>query len=195
MDLGIQIVEKPDWISWDDIKQCLVDAHADNRAKGINMSHYQWPSERIKDSLGERGFMLVALDGDKLIGTAAIGDKSSSYWYIAGKYAYVCFDGVIPRYRGRGIFRLLDSKREENAQKRGFDVLVFDTHEKNVHRQKIALKNGYRYVRFFRAKGGDHYSVVMVKWLKSCPYSKLYCIWKFQLSKIKTLLLTKLFRR
>ena len=61
MESNIQIVEKPDWVTWDDIKQCLFEAHAENRAKGINMAHYQWPVEKIKESLGERGIILVSI--------------------------------------------------------------------------------------------------------------------------------------
>ena len=47
MNNDIQIVEKPDWISWDDIKKCLFDAHAINREKGINMANYQWSTENL----------------------------------------------------------------------------------------------------------------------------------------------------
>ena len=188
MESNIQIVEKPDWVTWDDIKQCLSEAHAENRAKGINMAHYQWPVERIKDSLGEKGVVLVALDGKKLVGTAAIGDKIGKTWYNSGPYAYICFDAVIPEYSGKGVFKLLDSKREQLAMYKGYRMLVFDTHSKNLHRQRIAQKNGYRLVRFFRAASKDHYSVVMAKWLDSCPYSKLYCKMQYQRSKWNTLI-------
>lgn len=188
MESNIQIVEKPDWITWDDIRQCLFEAHAENRAKGINMAHYQWPVERIKDSLGEKGVVLVALDGKRLVGTAAIGDKIGKTWYANGPYAYICFDAVLPEYSGKGIFKLLDSKREQLAIEFGYKILVFDTHQKNVHRQQIALKNGFRLVRFFRASSKDHYSVVMAKWLDGCPYSRMYCWIEYQLSRLNTLM-------
>lgn len=186
---NIQIIEKPDGVTWDDIKQCLVEAHTVNRAKGINMSHYQWPTEKIKESLGEKGIVLVALDGRRLVGTAAIGDRVGKTWYTRGSYAYICFDAVIPEYSGKGIFKLLDSKREQLAMKLGYKTLVFDTHSKNVHRQEIAFKNGFRLVRFFRAASKDHYSVVMAKWLDGRPYTKAYCWWKYYCSliKVKTL--------
>lgn len=192
MESNIQIVEKPDWVTWDDIKQCLFEAHAENRAKGINMAHYQWPVERIKDSLGKKGVVLVALDGKRLIGTAAIGDKIGKTWYTKGPYAYICFDAVIPEYSGKGIFKLLDRKREQLAIDLGYKTLVFDTHSNNFHRQEIALKNGFRLVRFFRASSKDHYSVVMAKWLDGCPYSSFYCWIKFQLSKFQALMRTSL---
>ncbi len=185
-DTNIQIIEKPDWVSWEDIKQCLYEAHSVNRAKDINMTHYQWPAEKIREFVGEKGFMLVALDGNKLVGTAGIAEKFGKMWYANGRYAYECYAGVLPDYAGKGIFKHLEIKREELAMQRGYEILLGDTHSKNIHRQKIATKNGFRLVRFFRAS--DHYSVVMVKWLNGCPYSKFYCWMKFQQSKVKTLL-------
>ena len=186
MNTDIQIAEKPDWVSWEDIKRCLTEAHADNRAKGIIMAHYQWPAEKIKDSIGEKGVMLVALDGNKLVGTSAFMEENRSYWYVRSKYAYVCFDGVIAGYSGKGLFRLLDTKREELVKERGYDMLVFDTHVKNRHRQEIALKNGYKYVRYFMAQSGDHNNVVMTKWLNGCPFSNRFIKRRFILSKFTT---------
>lgn len=188
MSDNIQIVEKPDWVTWDDIKQCLVDAHAVNRARGIKMAHYQWPVEKMKESLGEKGVVLVALDGKRLVGTAAIGNKVGKTWYNKGSYAYICFDAVIPEYSGKGIFKLLDNKREKLATGLGYKTLVFDTHSRNVHRQQMAERNGYRLVRFFRAASKDHYSVVMAKWLDGCPHSSFYCWMKYKMSWMNTML-------
>lgn len=187
-DSSIQIVEKPDWVSWDDIKQCLYEAHSVNRAKGISMAHYQWSAEKIQESLGEGGFMLVALDGDKLVGTAGIGEKYGNTWYANGRYAYECYAGVLPDYAGKGIYKMLEIRREEKAKEEGYDVLIGDTHSKNTHRIEIALKNGFRLVRFFRAASKDHYSVVIVKWLNGCSYSSFYCWIKFEVSKLQALI-------
>ena len=187
-DTNIQIIEKPEWVSWDDIKQCLYEAHSVNRAKGINMAHYQWPSEKIKQSLGEKGFMLVALDGDKLVGTAGIGEKFGNKWYVKGRYAYECYASVLPEYAGKGIYKMLEIRREEKAIEEGYDVLIGDTHSNNSHRIDIALKNGFRLVRFFRAASRDHYSVVIAKWLNGCPYSSFYFWMKFQTSKLHALI-------
>jgi len=185
---AIQIIEKPEWVSWDDIRQCLYEAHAPNREKGINMTHYLWPAEKIKESLGEHGVMLVALDGGKVVGTAAFAERTQKRWYTDGScYAFLCFDSVIPYYTGKGIFGLLDKKREEKAKEYGYNVLIFDTHSKNAHRIDIALRNGFRLVRFFRASSNDHYSVIMAKWLRGKSYSHGYCVYRYQISKWKTL--------
>lgn len=188
----IQILEKPDWVTWEEIKTCLLDAHASNRESGIDMNHYHWPAEKIKESLGDNGIMLVALDGKRVVGTAAVADKEGNAWYVKSKYAYLCFAGVLPSYRGSGIYKDLTKRREEYAQKKHYEVLLLDTHSRNKRIQEIARKNGYRRVRFFRAKAGDHYSVIMVKWLSVCPYSRFYCEWKYQLSKVYAILRTTL---
>ena len=181
---SIQIMEKPEWVSWEDIKRCLYEAHSVNRAKGMNMAHYQWPAEEIKESIGENGFMLVAVDGEKVVGTAGIGEKYGKTWYANGRYAYECFASVLPEYAGKGIYKRLEIIREEKAQEEGYDILIGDTHSKNTHRIEIALKNGFRLVRFFRAGSNDHYSVVIAKWLNGCPYPSFYCWNKYQLSKL-----------
>lgn len=187
MDSDIKIIEKPDWVSWEDIKQCLYEAHSVNRAKGINMTHYQWPAEKIKASLGENGFMLVALDGSKVVGTAGIGEKFGNRWYVNGRYAYECYASVLPEYAGKGIYKMLEIKREERAKEEGYNVLLADTHSKNKHRIEIALKNGFRLVQFFRAGSKDHFSVVIAKWLNGCPFSRRYCFYRYHKSRLKTL--------
>ena len=186
MDSSIQIIEKPEWVSWDDIKQCLVDAHSINRDKGINMTNYQWPADKIKEFLGEKGVMLVALDGTRIVGTAAIAEKTEKKWYAQGRCAYMCFAGVIPEYSSRGIYKALINKREKIAEESGYHNLIFDTHCHNTRIQEIARKNRYRYVRYFCAKSGDHFSVVMAKWLRECPFSDRFIKRQFLISKILT---------
>lgn len=179
----ISVIEKPDWLTWDDIKKCLYEAHSLNREKGIKMSRYQWPANKMKEYVESNGCMLVAMRDKDIIGTAAIVEKKGNKWYTMGRYASVCFDSVKADYMGQGVFKLLDTKREEMAKKLGLKIIVFDTHANNIHRQEIAIKNGYRYVSYTHPN--DHYNVVMAKWLDGCPFSSCYCMFRFYWSKIK----------
>ena len=179
----IIIQEKPDWVSWDDIKQCLHEAHALNREKGINMARYQRPSEEIKKFVGDKGTVLVALDGNKVVGTATVMERCKKAWYVHGRYAYLGLAGVVPAYNGIGIYRDLTLKREEIAKRMGTRCLVFDTHYHNTYIQKMARKNGYRYVAYTHPN--NHYNVVMAKWLDGCPYSSCYCMLRFYWSVLK----------
>lgn len=195
MNNSIQITVKPDWISWEDIKECLHNAHAENRSRGIKMTHYLWPAEEIKNYLGKDGVMLVALDGEKLVGTAAIAMKEGRTWYAHGSYAYMCFACVLPNYRGLGLYQKFLMERETIAKSIGCQTLLMDTHSKNIRIQKAAKKNGYKKVRKFQAKSKDHYSVIMVKWLEEHSPSKLFCWWKYQLSIIKIFISSKILHR
>lgn len=192
MESNIQIVEKPDWVTWDEVHEVLVKAHAQNRANGINMRKPTLPGEEIAKEVGNEGKMFVALDGRRVVGTSAIVVKRKSYW-CGGKqdcYASVCFDSVLPEYNGLGIFKKLDLRREKESQLMGIDKMLGDTHEKNQHRLTIAQKAGYKFVDYKFC--GDHYNVVWVKWLNGCPYSDFRCWYEFHKRKLIVKVKTKL---
>lgn len=187
LDNSIRISLKPESVSWDAIKNCLLESHSSNREKGVMMSHYQWSPEEIKEYIGRDGVMLVAMDGEKLVGTAAISIKKSNSWYSDGRqYAYLCFAGILPEYIGKGIYKELTEKRQEIVKELGLGMMLFDTHESNRHVQEIAVKNGFRYVHFFQSGNKDHCNVVLAKWLDGCPFSNFYCSMRFFSSKFKT---------
>lgn len=181
MDPEIKIIEKPDWVSWDDIHEVLWKAHEHNREIGINMAFPALPGEEIKKIIEDQGKMLVAIYDGKVIGTAAIKIKHANLWCGNGAYGYICFASVLPEFNGKGIYKALDIKREELALSMGLKKMLGDTHEKNVHRLAIAKKAGYNFVDLYVWK--DHYNVVMVKWLDGCPYSDWYVKWQFMIRK------------
>ena len=194
-DNTIRIVPKPEEVSWQEVKECLVFAHEINRKKGINMSHYQWPAEQIGEYVDSSGVMFLAMDGDKVVGTLGIKERIGDYWFVKGKYAYLCFGSMIPSYKGRGIYKSLNEACEEYARQNHLDVLAFDTHSDNKHMQEISSKGGFRFVRFFQTRDKDHFSVVMAKWLNSCPYSRFYCQLMFLKSKWMTLLRARILHK
>ena len=49
----IKIMEKPEWVSWDDIHQLLLAAHKKNIEKGIVMKYAQLPGEEIRKKIGK----------------------------------------------------------------------------------------------------------------------------------------------
>lgn len=174
MASSIRIIEKPDWISWDEIHQVIWDSHAQNRKNGIVMRYPSLPGDKIRDKIGEQGIMLVALtEDDRLVGTAAFFPKAIRTWFGKYTYAYCCFAAVLPAFSGRGIYKALCARQEELARDMGIDKMYFDTHEKNKRMIKNAAKAGYRHVdlQFY----SDHFNVAMVKWLTGCPYPDLKC--------------------
>ena len=176
MSVDIRIMEKPDWVSWEDIRQCLYDAHSVNRSKGIYMTKYLLPTEKIVEYIGSSGIMLVALDGKKVVGTAAICERYGKKWYAKGRYAYLSFDSVLPMYKGQGIFREMERMREKIILSQNYSVILVDTHKKNKRRIKTAELSGYHIVSC------TYSNIIFAKWLASCPYSKFYCKFRFCIS-------------
>ncbi len=187
MNENIQIIEKPDWVSWDSIHEVLVKAHAKNRSKGINMRKPSLPGEEIKKEIGNKGVMLVALDGEKVVGTGAVLVKQNKAWYNDGKYGYLCFAAILPQYNGKGIYKQLCQKREEVAKQEGLNKLYIDTHHNNTRVIDINKEQGYKRVDIRILP--DHWNVVLFKWLDGCPYSDFRC--KYEFAKRKSIALTK----
>ena len=183
MNQNIQIIEKPEWVSWDEIHNVLWKAHEKNRQNGIIMALPTLPGNLIREKIEGHGKMLVALDGEKVVGTAALTIKQYSLWCGKGSYAYCCFASVLPEYNGKGIYKALDLKREELALTLQLTRMLGDTHENNKHRLDIAKKAGYKFVDYKYYK--NHYNVVMVKWLNGCPYSEFRCKIEFHKRKLK----------
>jgi GNAT superfamily N-acetyltransferase len=183
MNQNIQIIEKPEWVSWDEIHNVLWKAHEKNRQNGIIMALPTLPGNLIREKIEGHGKMFVALDGEKVVGTAALAIKQYSLWCGKGSYAYCCFASVLPEYNGKGIYKALDLRREELALSMGLVSMIGDTHENNQHRLDIAKKAGYKFVDYKYYK--NHYNVVMVKWLNGCPYSEFRCKIEFHKRKLK----------
>lgn len=177
----VNIIEKPDWVSWDDIHELLWRAHAVNREKGINMALPSLPGDKICEKIEGKGKMFVALDGKKLVGTAAVITKESSIWCGHDNYGYCCFSAVLPEYAGKGIYKSFVHLQEQEAISMGIGKMMFDSHEQNSRVFEVNGRNGYKKVDFFVCK--DHYNVVMVKWLKGCPYPDFYCKLHFLVRK------------
>ena len=196
MESNIQIVEKPDWVSWEEIHEVLVKAHELNRVHGINMRMPSLPGAEIKKRVEDnRGKLFVALDGEKVVGTGAVVIKNKNMWCGAGDYAYLCFASVLPEYNGQGIYKQLYIYIEREARKMGLNRIMFDTHERNERMLEVNKGNGFVPVHYFQAASKAHYNIHLVKWLDGCPYSKVHCWWQFHISKVRILISTKIIHR
>ena len=179
--IKIEIKEKPDWVSWDEIHEVLWKAHEQNRKKGIYMAFPTMPGDKINEILEGRGKMFVAMANDKVVGTGAYLIKQSHMWCLKGKCAYLCFGAILPEYNGQGIHKRLHVRLEDEALANGIDVLMFDTHERNQRMLEIQQKNDFRAVDLKICK--DHYDIVMMKWRNGCPYSEVNCKYQYLLHK------------
>lgn len=177
----IEIVEKPDWVLWDDIHNVVWKAHEQNREKGIVMALPSLSGEEIKDKLGKTGKLFVAIDGDKVVGTLALIRKTGNKWYCNGDHGYLCLGAVLPEYSGKGIYRSLYQLAEITAKQMKLPVLTRDTNEHNARMLKITKQEGYYFVDYKICK--DHYNIIRAKWLNGCPYTEFYIKCQFLLHK------------
>ena len=181
-NLKISFVEKPEWVSWDEIHDVLWKAHAQNREKGIIMSYPSLSGDEIKRRVENNGKMFIALDGQNVIGTLALIIKKGKKWYNKGVYGYLCFGAVLPNYSGKGIYRSLYKVVETAALNQGLSVITRDTNENNARMLKISKQEGYHFVECKAYK--DHFNIVRAKWLKDCPFPTWYIKTHFVLSKV-----------
>ncbi len=177
MDSGIQIMEKPDWVSWETIHDVLWEAHAENRKNGVFMRYPSLSGEEIKRRIDDNGKMFVAIEDGKVIGSAALVYKTKTLWCGKGIYGYCCFASVLPSYQGRGVYKELCIQREQEARDNGIMKLIMDTNENNKKELSIIYQAGYKKVNYVFWK--DHFNVVCVKWLDGCPFSQFRCWFEF----------------
>ena len=182
MEHTVQIIEKPDWVSWDEIHNVLWEAHRQNREKGIIMRFPSLSGEEIKSKIGSSGIFFVAIDGKKVVGTLALIIKKGNKWYCKGHYGYFCFGSVLPEYSGKGIYQKLYHETETAAKERGQKVIIGDTNEHNLRILKITKQDGFVLVGYKACK--DHFNKVIAKWLNECPYPSWYIKSRYLLSKV-----------
>ena len=182
MEQTIQIIEKPDWVSWDEIREVIWESHAENREHGIKNALPSLPSDEIRKKVGDKGKMFVALDGKKVVGTYAVLVKSKRKWFSCGDYAYECFCTVLPEYRKSRAYFLLARMAIDYIRKKGLSLTTGEAHEYNEKVLKLKLREGYQHVAYKACK--DHYNVVIAKWLNECPYPLWYIKFRFLLSKL-----------
>ena len=188
---NIEIVERPDWISYEMIHDLLYSAHAINREKGFHVTSVNLSGEELKEHIGSDGKCFVALDGSKLVGTTSYRVVNRNFWCAKGLTADRIFAGVHPDYKGKHISSMLFDKVVEDVKERGILYIESTTQEQNEIVQKKNLKDGYRYISFRAPKDADYYSVVMLQWQNGCPLPKWKTDLHFILKKAQIKLLYK----
>lgn len=182
----IKYLEKPDWVSWKDVCDCIRAADTVNRNKGFHMRIAEVEPDDMKKDLKD-GKCFIALCGDKVIGTTSYKIRDLRKWYRWGKVIYFSYDGVRPEYRGTDVYFGLKALKYKSAKETGIKVYQSHTAEQNKTIRKINLKNGFKEVLFRpNFNGSSYYSVTMVKWEHGCPYPDWFINIMFNLSKFVT---------
>lgn len=180
----ILFMEKPKWVSWEDICECIHASHQTNKKWGFEMLNSNLTGAIIAERLQD-GKCFVAIDNQKVVGTASLKIlKKSKKWWAKGKVSYHCFDAILPSYRGTDVYLGLKQIRDKYDKDMRINMIQFNTAEHNKTIIKINEKAGYKRVQFAPiGKGGNYYSVTMVKWIDKCPYSDRFISFMYNLSK------------
>lgn len=182
----IQYMEKPDWVPWKDVCDCIHKANTVNDKKGFHMRFAKIEPDEIKKEL-EDGHCFVAIKDKRVIGTASFRIRNLRKLYVWGKVIYYSLDGILPEFRGTDVYFNLTELREKYVKKTGIKIFQFHTAEKNKTVIKLNQKYGYKLVLFKPTAGGtDYYSVTMVKWENGCPLPDWYLGFMFKISRFVT---------
>lgn len=187
-NISIVVVEKPEYISFDNIHEVLWRANKDNRNIGFILKTSELSDEQLKARLGTEGKCFVALDKDCLIGTISVRFFERKTWYAMGKVADYMLAAVVPEYQNQKVNSLLSERVFSFAREKGCSVIELDTAENNKKAINVYKHYGFKLVGYKANPGGDHYSVIMAKWLNKCPFSDLYCLLRFEIKKIITVI-------
>ena len=191
----IKYMEKPDWVSWDAIADCLRDAHSINKKRGFEMPGLDMTPEKLERKVGN-GHCLIAFDGEKVIGTTTLQYYKIKkniwlrYWTKGATFLYSGLEGIRREYQGSDVYLELQKLRKKVIDESGVEIVGFNTAEHNKVVLKTAKKGGGKYVLFSPSfKGAPYYSIYVLRWLHGCPYPDWYINFMFKLSKfvVKTL--------
>lgn len=182
----IQFMEKPEWVSWEEICDCIRKGNVVNDKKGFHMLFSDITPDEIENKLKD-GFCFVALHDNKVVGTASFRIPKVRSWYLRGKVIYFVYDAILPEYRGTDVYLGLRKIKWNKVKETGIKNKFFYTAENNKTVIKLNLKNGFKLVQFQpTGKGADYYSVTMVKWEDGCPFPDWFLKFMFKLSKFVT---------
>ena len=185
---NIRVFEKPDWVTWDDIAECIHIGQATNNKKGFDMAFGHLSPDQlqsaIKGNTGE-GYTFVALnEQNKVVGTASLSIENLKKWWHRGRSACRCMGATLPEYRGTEVYFSLLDKLEEKENELGINVIWGTTSENNLEVIKIHKKLKFKFVYLSPSpRHREYYSYVFVKWKKGCPYKDCFLNFMFNLYK------------
>lgn len=172
MNQKIEIVVRPEWITYDDIHTLLFKAHETNRKEGFHVKTADMDAQILEQYIGKNGACFVALDGEKLVGCTAVRIVSRNNRFASGPVADQILVAVLPEYSGNHVSSALHEKIVAFAKEHGLSQIELRTAADNHKMQRACLKWGFRYINFAAYSNIDHYTVVMMKWLIENPYSE-----------------------
>ena len=167
----IEITEKDDSVSWEEITDLLHRAYAVRKEQGLN---YGAVSQTVEQTIQRaqpkgtiRNVTLVAKENGKLIGTTTFCIRAGNKWYEGGKTLFFHMTAVAPEQKGKGLGNRLIEETIAAAGREDCDTVVFDTAQKaNDLVEWYTRRFGFQKVGLVSWPNTNYYSIEFVKYLK-----------------------------
>lgn len=181
-----RIIEKPDFISFEQIQALLARSHSTNATKNLHYATATQTTETLIKKI-QGGVCYVALleGSDQLIGTVSVTQIQQNYWYNHGPAALVKLMGVDPDFRGMHISDKLLNACMDWAKAQGIPVMVTDSAEQNTAIRHLFTKHGFHTVDYCLYAANNFYSNVYAYWFEGCPYSAPVRNARYQWKRLK----------
>ena len=179
----IQFMEKPEWISWEEVRECMRSSHQTNTKLGFEMLNSKRTVDDLKNKM-KVVHLFVAIDDKKLVGLAGAKLIKMNKWWTRNVVSYHCFDAILPDYRGTDVYIGLKDIRDRFDKQNNVRIFQFNTAEHNKTIIRLTEKKGYKRVQFApTGEGANYYSITMVKWSDGCPHKDWFVVFMYKLSK------------
>lgn len=180
----IKYMEKPDWVTWDAIRECMNAAHQTNKEKGFEMENAHISTEDVIKKFGDSR-VFIALEDNRVVGVSCFKVLNRRRWYVNSPVAYYLGDAILPKYRGSEVYFGINDLRDKAVHDSGLRIHQFNTAADNKAVIRINKIYGYKLVQFSpTGKGCNYYSVTMVRWDDGCPFPQWFLKFMFNMSKI-----------
>ena len=146
LENGIRIVKKPDYITYEQIQECLDKAHEVNAKKGLNYATQGQSVEKLVEKLKNAVTYVALTPENKVVATASVQFRKINHWYHNGDIGLLKLIGVLPEYSGFKLATLLLMQMHLEVQSRKVEVMVSDSAEANIAIRKLYLHNGFKIV-------------------------------------------------
>lgn len=184
----IKILQKPDYITWEQITELLHLAFAEKNERGLKYLATHQDAETTRRRVGD-GVCFVALLGDVLIGTASMRilkpNEINKKWHNQNLYAYTSQLAVHPDYKGYGVGKLLQNARIMYCHENNVDEMLGHT---SIHAKEILnwyRRQGADFVEYISSPATNYYAVRMRIPIKGKIFNSYYVAFRYYLSVIK----------
>ena len=179
----INIIEMNNHYTYDEISKIIKKAYSIHDNNGFHLNTSDLDENGLNNRVGENGKTFIALHNDKIVGTGSVRFVERNKWYKKGIMPDYILAAVLPEYQGQHINKKISEAVFQFVKEKGYNLVELDTASNNKNAINIYKHYGFQLVDFRAFKNTDHYSVVMVKWLDKCPYTKLYCLIRYYIKK------------